>query len=91
MPTKKEEFSINSSSSTKTKHRDSYEIRKQIKRKVSKYDFETELAITQKIKKILEGAQDYEFDMFELNKASFGNEMIVLSTYLLNKHDLFVN
>ena len=91
MPTKKEEFSINSSSSTKTKHRDSYEIRKQIKNKVSKYDFETELALTPKIKKILEGAQDYEFDMFELNKASFGNEMIVLSTHLLNKHNLFVN
>lgn len=86
-----DEFSLNSSASSKSTRRDSYQIRKAIKDKVDKYDFESEIILTPKVKQILTGVQEFEFDIFELNKATNGNEMIVLSTYLLNKHNLFVN
>lgn len=84
-------FCINSSVVAKNKRRNSYNIRKAIKDKVEKYDFDSEIELTDTVKALLHDIQEYEFDMFELSKATNGNEMIVLSTYLLNKHNLFVN
>lgn len=56
-----------------------------------KYDFESELALKPKVKTLLEEVNDFEFDILKLNKATGGNEMIVLSTHLMQKHNLFVN
>ena len=63
------------------KRRDSYNIRQAIKDKVLKHDFESELALTSKVISILEGVNDFEFDILELNKATGGNEMTVLSNF----------
>lgn len=86
-----QEFCLNKAAISKNKRRDSYNIRQGIKDKVKNYNFEADLALTPKIKEILQDVQEYEFDIFQLNKATGGNEMTVLSTFLLNKHNLFVN
>lgn len=46
--------------------------------------------LTQKVTSILSKVEDYEFDTFELYNATNGNELTTLSTFLLNKHNLFV-
>jgi hypothetical protein len=86
-----DEFGINASSVSWNKRRDSYNIRQKIKDVVLKYDFEGELALTPKIRTILEGVNDFEFNVLELSKATGGNEMTVLTTYLMAKHNLYVN
>jgi hypothetical protein len=42
-----------------------------------------------KATEMLEKVQDYEFDIFVINKETEGNEMVVLSLYLFDKHNLF--
>jgi hypothetical protein len=86
-----DEFGINASSISWNKRRDSYNIRQKIKDMVLKYDFEGELALTPKVRTILEGVNDFEFNVLELSKATGGNEMTVLTTYLMAKHNLYVN
>ena len=71
--------------------RDSFEIRKSIQDKILKYNIDKELGLSSKAKKILEMSEKYEFDIFALEKETGGNEMIALTTYLLLKHDMFVN
>jgi len=61
-----------------------------LKDKVERYDFDDALMLTPKVKKILGKVETFEFDTFELSNATGGNEMITLSTFLLNKHNLFV-
>jgi hypothetical protein len=86
-----DEFGINASSIAYNKRRDSYNIRQKIKDIVLKYDFEGELALTPMVRTILEGVNDFEFNVLELSKATGGNEMTVLTTYLMAKHNLYVN
>jgi hypothetical protein len=85
------EFGINAGAIAKNMRRDSYNIRQKVKDIVLKYDFEGELALTPKVKTILEGVNDFEFNVLELSKATGGNEMTVLTTYLMAKHNLYVN
>ncbi|CAI2387561.1 unnamed protein product [Moneuplotes crassus] len=87
---KEDHFCINSSVLNIHKRRDSYHIRHKIKDKVAKYDFDKELLLTRKTKNIMQNVGKFEFDMFELNKATNGNELAILSSFLLNKHNLFV-
>lgn len=88
---KNTEFCLNKAAIAKNKRRDSYNIRQVIKDKVQRYNFEADLCLTPKIEQILSNVEEFEFDTFELSKATGGNEMTVLSTFLLNKHNLFVN
>jgi len=86
-----QEFLINSSVLAKHKRRDSYHVRQMIKDKVERQNFNSELMLTTRVKKLLQKVDQFEFDMFELSNATNGNELITVSTFLLlNKHNLFV-
>lgn len=67
------------------------EKQKSIKNKLKSYDIVKKFGINEKTMAILEKVQDYDFDIFELNKETKGDEMIVCSTYLFCKHNLFAN
>lgn len=84
------EFLINSSVLREHKRLDSYHIQQMIKDKVERHDFEGELLLTSKVKKILQKVGQFKFDIFELSNATNGNELITVSTFLLNRHNLFV-
>ena len=73
------------------KKRDSFEVRNEIKKKLENSKIDEELSLTDRTKDILSLVQDYEFDIFALSKETNGNEMIVLTTYLMHKHDMFLN
>lgn len=84
------EFLINASVLAKHKRRDSYHIRQMIKDKVERHDFEGELMLIPNVNKILQKVDQYDFDILALKNATNGNEIITISTFLLNKHNLFV-
>jgi hypothetical protein len=67
------------------------EKQKSVKNKLKSYDIVKKFGINEKAMAMLEKVQDYDFDIFELNKETKGDEMIVCSTYLFYKHNLFVN
>ena len=66
------------------------EIKLNIQKALENYDIADDLNLNEQTVKILEQAQDFEFDIFKLHKETNGNEMITLATYLTHKHDLFV-
>jgi hypothetical protein len=86
----KSEFAINNGCSTKSKQRDLMHGIQAVKESISKFDSDDILALNPYIKSILESVESYEFDLFKLQKATNGNEMIVLSMFLLQRHDLFL-
>jgi cAMP-specific phosphodiesterase 4 len=57
--------------------------------KLQNYDIDKELNISKTTRSILDTCKDYEFDIFALERATGGNEMIVCATDLLQKHHLF--
>lgn len=71
--------------------RDSFEVRNEIKSKLEKINIDEELGITSNVRDILDQIQDFEFDIFALSKETDGNEMILLTSYLMHKHDMYLN
>ena len=67
------------------------EIKKKIQKVVSKIDIKKELNISSETLSLLDEVDKFEFNIFELNKQTNGNEMITLATYLIHKHNLFVD
>jgi calcium/calmodulin-dependent 3',5'-cyclic nucleotide phosphodiesterase len=88
---KDSDYSSNSSTNSNIIKRDSFEVRKVIEDKLAKYDIKKELNLTDKAMSTLEMVQEYEFDVFTLERETNGNEMIALTTYLLQKHDMYVD
>lgn len=69
--------------------RNSYEKQKLQASKIANYDIEAELGLNYKTMTILEKVNDFDFDIFALERETGGNEMIVCATYLLQRHELF--
>lgn len=87
----RDELLLNSKNSSKHRHKNSYDLRKQIQNKIAKYNFDDELGLTVRVKELLKDVDEYEFNLFALNKETNGNEMVILSTHVLHKHNLFEN
>lgn len=71
--------------------RKSDELHKSLHDRLENYDIEKLLSLNGYTKEILEQCQEFEFDIFALERETNGNEMIVCATYLLYRHDLFAN
>jgi hypothetical protein len=65
------------------------EKRNKIKTRASNLDITKKLKLSSRVDQILSQVQDFEFDIFDLSKETNMNEMIVCSTYLFQKHNLF--
>lgn len=65
------------------------EARKIIQKKVAKIDIASDLRLTDKMNEILDRWLDYEFDILALERETNGNEMTVLSSFLMYKHDFY--
>ena len=85
------DVSSNESTNSNIIKRDSFEVRKSIQNKLASYDIDQDLGLTDRAKDVLGKVQAYDFDIFALQKETNGNEMVALTTYLLHKHDMFVN
>lgn len=79
---------INSSNNVK---KGSAELRKNIQKQVAGFKINKEFGLSKAAQKMLERCEEFEFDIFELERETNGNELIVCSTFLLMKHDLFTN
>ena len=66
------------------------DIKKMIKNVSDKFNIVKELSLSSDALLMLENTDKFEFDIFELHKETNGNEMITLATYLVHKHNLFV-
>jgi len=65
------------------------EKRKNFKNKLSNSRILKEIGINSTVKDILRDVDQLSFDIFALSRETNGNEMVVCSTYLMEKHNLF--
>lgn len=77
--------------SSNSKKRSSKETRKFIEEKLINVDIDKLLNITPRCKMILERCEDFNFKIFTVRKETQKNEMVVITTYLLRKHNMFIN
>ena len=66
------------------------EIKRSIQNSVDKFNFSNEFHLSSDAEAMLEDVNQFEFNIFDLHNETNGNEMITLSTYLIYKHNLFV-
>ena len=62
---------------------------KHIEQKISTIDIEDRLSLTPQSKRMLTKSNTLEFDIFEFKELTKEKEMFVLSSYILNHHNLF--
>ncbi len=65
------------------------EKRKDFKNKLSQSDILKEIGINSKAKEILKDVNQMSFDIFARSRETNGNELVVCSTYIMEKHNLF--
>ena len=62
-----------------------------VKEKIAKINIDERLCLTSESKKMLSQADSLDFDIFEFKEAVEENELFVISSYLMQKHNLFEN
>ena len=60
-----------------------------ISKKMEQIDLDKRLNLTPDVKEMLEKTETPDFHVFEFSRKTGGNELYVLTSYLLYKHDLF--
>jgi hypothetical protein len=66
-----------------------FEKREKIKKKVLYLDMNKMIELEYKVDLILSQVDNINFDIFELNRETDANEMLVCATYLFKKHNLY--
>ena len=66
-----------------------FEKREKIKTKVLYLDMNKMIELDYKVDLILSQVDNINFDIFELNRETDANEMLVCATYLFKKHNLY--
>ncbi len=74
---------------TKDKQRDSAEIRDGISNKMETLDINEKLDLNADLIERLKTIHTFEFDIFEFTDACNNQELFIVASYLMNKHELF--
>ena len=67
------------------------EVKKNIQNSVDKFDISNEFGLSSDAIIMLDEVHHFDFNIFDLHKETNGNEMVTLTTYLVYKHNLFVD
>ena len=74
---------------TKNDKRNSSEMRQEIQSKMETLDINEKLDLNADLVKRLEGVHTFEFDIFDFMEACGHQELFIIASYLMNKHELF--